>query len=83
MPRVRRFVLNKTQNTDVANDVVQETMLRTFRCAPSDPLQSPLAYMLTVAKSVLSDHWRVEKSTKWIKNLMKAKPITRILNLNI
>ncbi|MBU3018692.1 RNA polymerase sigma factor [Paraglaciecola agarilytica] len=73
MPRVRRFVLNKTQNTDVANDVVQETMLRTFRCAPSDPLQSPLAYMLTVAKSVLSDHWRVEKKHQVAQELNESQ----------
>ncbi|WP_158768328.1 RNA polymerase sigma factor [Paraglaciecola sp. L1A13] len=69
MPKVRRFVQNKTKSTDLTNDVIQETMLRTFRRAPSETLQSPLAYMMTVAKSVLSDHWRIEKKHQMTEEL--------------
>ncbi|GAB2688387.1 RNA polymerase sigma factor [Aliiglaciecola sp. 3_MG-2023] len=65
MPKIRTFVQARTQNVDVTNDVLQETMLRTIRNnAKQDSeqkLDNPLAYLITVAKSALFDHWRTEK----------------------
>ncbi|MEP4890766.1 MAG: RNA polymerase sigma factor [Aliiglaciecola sp.] len=65
MPKIRMFVQARTQNTDVTNDVLQETMLRTIRNNLNQDskqrLNNPLAYLITVAKSALFDHWRNEK----------------------
>ncbi|WP_342805916.1 RNA polymerase sigma factor [Alteromonas sp. M12] len=65
MPKIRTFVHARTQNADVTNDVLQETMLRTIRNNlkqdSEQRLNNPLAYLITVAKSALFDHWRTEK----------------------
>ncbi|MDP5031535.1 MAG: RNA polymerase sigma factor [Paraglaciecola sp.] len=65
MPKIRTFVQARTQNADVTNDVLQETMLRTIRNNQKQDseqkLDNPLAYLITVAKSALFDHWRTEK----------------------
>ena len=61
IPKVRQFVLSKTHSVDLANDLTQETMLRTWSRTQTDLLLNPTAYLITVAKSVLVDHWRTEK----------------------
>ncbi|MEP1385620.1 MAG: RNA polymerase sigma factor [Paraglaciecola sp.] len=58
IPKLRLFVQTRTKNNDLTDDVVQETMLRTFRSREIDNLQNPLAYMVTVSKTVLFDHWK-------------------------
>ncbi len=49
------FIRSQTRCVDTADDVYQETLLRTNRRALFTELQSPLAYMITVAKSVIYD----------------------------
>lgn len=61
IPKLRLFVLNKTRNIDLTDDVVQETLLRTFHRADSSQINNPLAYLYTVSKTVLFDHWKSQQ----------------------
>lgn len=64
IPKLRSYVQTRTQNNELTDDVVQETMLRTFRSREVEHLQNPLAYMLTVSKTVLFDHWKSKHKTE-------------------
>lgn len=61
IPKLRLFVLNKTRNIDLTDDIVQETLLRTFQRADSSHINNPLAYLYTVSKTVLFDHWKSQQ----------------------
>jgi len=60
---LKAFIRGLTNDKDVANDVLQETLLRTSKSAQYSELENPLAYMITVAKSVLYDHQRKKLPT--------------------
>lgn len=62
LPKLRSFVQSRTKNPVLTDDVVQETLLRTFNSADLTKVQNPLAYMVTVSKSVLFDHWKVKQN---------------------
>jgi RNA polymerase sigma-70 factor (ECF subfamily) len=64
IPKLRLFVLNRTRNTDLTDEVVQETLLRTYHSTNLSNIQNPLAYMVTVAKTVLFDHWKSQPQTE-------------------
>ncbi len=61
---VRRFVADPGR----AEDVVQEIMLRVWRNLDDlDPTGGDLRpYLFTVARSVLTDHWRAERARPWL-----------------
>jgi RNA polymerase sigma-70 factor (ECF subfamily) len=64
IPKLRLFVLNRTRNTDLADDIVQETLLRTCHSSNLSSIKNPLAYMVTVSKTVLFDHWKSQPKTE-------------------
>ncbi|MBU3020571.1 RNA polymerase sigma factor [Aestuariibacter sp. A3R04] len=55
---LRSFILGLTNDSSVTDDVVQETIMRTSKSVRFSELENPLAYMITVAKSVLYDFQR-------------------------
>ncbi len=55
---LKAFIQGITHDTAQADDIYQETLLRTGRSTRFSDLENPLAYMITVAKSVLYDFQR-------------------------
>ncbi|OFI32336.1 hypothetical protein BFC17_07440 [Alteromonas lipolytica] len=55
---MKAFIHGLTHDAAQADDIYQETLLRTGKSARFTELESPLAYMITVAKSVLYDFQR-------------------------
>ncbi len=60
--KLRCFVATKISEPTLVDDIIQETLLRTYSSAEIAQLQSPLAYSITVAKSVLAEQWRKKKN---------------------
>jgi RNA polymerase sigma factor (sigma-70 family) len=71
---LRAFIRGLTNDNAVADDVLQETLLRTSKSAQYSELDNPLAYMITVAKSVLYDHQRkkLPASVDWQTEELEA-----------
>lgn len=55
---LKAFIHGLTHDSAQADDIYQETLLRTGRSTRFSDLDNPLAYMITVAKSVLCDFQR-------------------------
>lgn len=52
-----RYVISKSHDTELANDVCQQTFLRFYEALSSyEPEKSPLAYLFTIAKRLLINH---------------------------
>jgi RNA polymerase sigma-70 factor (ECF subfamily) len=52
-----RYVISKSRDADLANDICQQTFLRFYEALASyEPEKSPLAYLLTIAKRLLINH---------------------------
>jgi RNA polymerase sigma-70 factor (ECF subfamily) len=68
------YIRAQTRNPDLADDVFQETLLRTNKSANFDTLDNPVAYMITVAKSVIYDEQRKvqPQSLDWQNELLEA-----------
>jgi RNA polymerase sigma factor (sigma-70 family) len=71
---LRAFIRGLTNDNVVADDVLQETLLRTSKSAQYAELDNPLAYMITVSKSVLYDHQRkkLPSSVDWQTEELEA-----------
>ncbi len=52
-----RYVISKSHDSELANDVCQQTFLQFFQALSSyEPEKSPLAYLFTIAKRLLINH---------------------------
>ncbi len=71
---LKAFIRGLTNDPVVAEDVLQETLLRTSRSVRFAELENPLAYMITVAKSVLYDFQRksVPNAVDWQNEELEA-----------
>ncbi|WP_231758629.1 RNA polymerase sigma factor [Microbulbifer elongatus] len=63
MPRLRSYVAARTPTPDLADDVVQETCLRTLKHKDLSRVTHPFAYMIKVARSVMYEHWKATPVT--------------------
>lgn len=55
------FVHRYTDDRQLAEDVVQETLLRAWRRIDQLDTDDPRSYLFTVARNVLTDSWRARK----------------------
>lgn len=62
LPKLKFFVASRVNDMAMAEDVVQETLFRTYKSSAVTQVQSPLAYLITVAKSVIAEKWRKDKN---------------------
>lgn len=71
---LKAFIRGLTNDPVVAEDVLQETLLRTSKSVRFAELENPLAYMITVAKSVLYDFQRraVPNAVDWQSEELEA-----------
>jgi RNA polymerase sigma-70 factor (ECF subfamily) len=52
-----RYVISKSHDTELANDVCQQVFLKFYEALDSyEPEKSPLAYLFTIAKRLLINH---------------------------
>lgn len=58
---IRRFVYGRTRNSQTADDVAQEVLLRTIEYRQAKPLSSPYAFALMTARNLLHDSARLAK----------------------
>lgn len=57
-----RYVFSKSSDVELTNDICQQTFLKFYEALDSyEPEKSPLAYLYTIAKRLLINHW--EKKT--------------------
>ena len=55
---LRRYVLSRTGDPDLADDIVQETLLRTLTAAGSLEIETLTAYAIVVARNEINAHAR-------------------------
>lgn len=62
---VFRFILVRTHNKELAEDLTQQVFLKALEALPKSkaPTKSPLAYFLTAARHTVIDYWRKKKDT--------------------
>lgn len=58
LPELRSFIAGKTNDQSRVEDTTQEAIARTYKSVDISALKNPLAYMITVAKTVLIDQWK-------------------------
>ncbi len=60
---VLRYVTIRVHNPDDAQDLAQQVFIRFYKNLHNwhDQGYSPLAYIFTIARSVVADHWRANK----------------------
>ena len=61
---VRRFVYTKTHDSDLAQDVTQETFLHVCKRPRYQDPDKPLSYLRTIAHHLLIDYWRAHGRTE-------------------
>ncbi len=71
-----RFIYFKVQNREEAEDITQETYVKTltYLHEQKTPLENFLGYMKTVALNVLRDRWRQKKRRGITLNLEEINP---------
>lgn len=62
---VYRFILVRTRNKEVAEDLTHHIFLKALEALPGSTAKttSPIAYFLTAARNTVIDHWRKKKDT--------------------
>ena len=58
LPQLRRFVSGKLKQDNELEDIIQETLYRALRVNRNKTVDNPVAYLITVSKSVMADHWQ-------------------------
>jgi RNA polymerase sigma-70 factor, ECF subfamily len=60
---IYRYIYFRVQNKSVAEDITQAVFLKVFEKLPSyrDLQRPPLAYLFTIARNKVIDHWRKNK----------------------
>ena len=67
-----RYVISKCHDTELSNDVCQQTFLKFFQALSSyEPEKSPLAYLFTIAKRLLINHGERETFESFDETLLE------------
>lgn len=57
LPNLRNYIASRVRNRQDVDDLLQDTLLRSLAATAARPVDNPLAYSLTVARSVVFDYW--------------------------
>lgn len=73
---ILRFMTIRVPSVDDAEDLAQQVFIRFYRNLPNwkDQGYSPMAYIFTVARSVVADYWRANKNRP-IENSEQVLPL--------
>ncbi|WP_300730821.1 RNA polymerase sigma factor [Pseudomonas sp.] len=63
-PRLRRYLLLKTRQPELAEDLTQECFARLATRQSEEHLQAPLAYLFTMANRLVIDHRRSHQQAR-------------------
>lgn len=63
-PRLRRYLLLKTRQPELADDLTQECFTRLAVRQGEEHLQTPMAYLFTIANRLVIDHRRSHQQTR-------------------
>ncbi|MEB0207636.1 RNA polymerase sigma factor [Pseudomonas sp. CCC3.1] len=63
-PRLRRFVLLKTRQPELADDLTQECFARLATRDSEERLQEPMAFLFTMANRLVIDHRRSHQQAR-------------------
>lgn len=73
---LQSWVQRRVQNSEIAAELMQDTFVRLLaRRVPAEQLQQPRAYLCTIAKGLVNDHWRrqvIEQA--WLDTLAALPP---------
>lgn len=58
LPNLRKYIASRVSDRHDAEDLLQDTLLRSLRVDGQARILNPLAYSIRVARTVLSDYWR-------------------------
>lgn len=68
-----RYVISKSHDNELANDVCQQTFLQFFQALSSyEPEKSPLAYLFTIAKRLLINHGEKKTFESFDETLLES-----------
>lgn len=68
-----RYVISKCHDTELANDVCQQTFLKFYEALSSyEPEKTPLAYLFTIAKRLLINHGEKKTFESFDETLLES-----------
>lgn len=78
-----RYVISKCRDTELAQDIAQQTFLKFFEALDSyEPEKSPLAYLFTIAKRLLINHSEKKTFESFDESLFKSDNDTTLTVLD-
>lgn len=59
LPNIRNYIASRVNNRHDVDDLLQDTLLKSLLASSTAtvPVENPLAYSLTVARTVIFDYW--------------------------
>ncbi|WP_430460319.1 RNA polymerase sigma factor [Thalassolituus sp. LLYu03] len=79
LPNLRKYIASRVSDRHDAEDLVQDTLVRSLKVTAHGRISNPLAYSLSVARSVLTDYWRNRPPQADGSDLV-AEPVTESLD---
>lgn len=78
-----RYVISKCRDTELAQDIAQQTFLKFFEALDSyEPEKTPLAYLFTIAKRLLINHSEKKTFESFDESLFKSDNDTTLTVLD-
>lgn len=62
LPNLRQYIASRVPDRHDAEDLLQDTLLRSLRVSEHARILNPLAYGLSIARNLVSDYWRGRKT---------------------
>jgi RNA polymerase sigma-70 factor (ECF subfamily) len=76
------YIYGMVQNKAEAEDLLQDTFLKVMK-SESDKIENMKAWLITVARNTVYDHWRREKRKRTLMPFLKRKKRNIDLKLDI
>lgn len=80
LPNLRKYIASRVSDRHDAEDLLQDTLVRSLRVEEQARILNPLAYSLRVARNVLSDYWRSRPQPLTADADVTADPLSESLD---
>ena len=62
LPNLRQYIASRVPDRHDAEDLLQDTLVRSLRVQEQAHILNPLAYGLSIARNLVTDYWRGRKT---------------------